>query len=29
MDLMPAFRVVVLGLSRKLKNNTKEGLEGV
>ena len=27
MDLMPAFRVVVLGVSRKLKNNTKEGLE--
>eukprot|EP00438_Fugacium_kawagutii_P028026 Skav236497 [mRNA] locus=scaffold1440:346343:346762:+ [translate_table: standard] len=24
MDLMPAFRVVVLGLSRKLKNNTKD-----
>ena len=25
MDLMPAFRVVVLGLARKLKNNTKDG----
>lgn len=24
MDLMPAFRVVVLGLARKLKNNTKD-----
>ncbi|CAJ1367270.1 unnamed protein product, partial [Effrenium voratum] len=24
MDLMPAFRIVVLGLLRKLKNNTKD-----
>lgn len=24
MDLMPAFRVVVLGLARKLKNNAKD-----
>lgn len=27
MDLMPAFRVVVLGLARKLKNNTKDQLD--
>ncbi|CAK8985499.1 Kelch-like protein 5 [Durusdinium trenchii] len=26
MDLTPAFRVVVLGLSRKLKNNTKDSI---
>ncbi|CAL1152765.1 unnamed protein product [Cladocopium goreaui] len=26
MDLMPAFRVVVLGLARKLKNNTKDSI---